>query len=71
MSEPEYTDEEIARFKDGGRMNDTGMIVFRDGRPIDLPGCPVPDDETLSRLEKKWEAWARKVPRRLALSLSR
>ena len=46
----------------GDRMNGTGMIVFRDGHPIELPGCPLPDDATLERLRKQNEEWARAVP---------
>ena len=45
----------------GDRM-DAGSITFRDGFPIDMPGDPVPDDETLARLEKRAKAHAREFP---------
>ena len=45
----------------GDRM-DAGSITFRDGFPIDMPGDPVPDDETLARLKKQSEEFARRVP---------
>ena len=45
----------------GDRM-DAGSITFRDGFPIDMPGDPVPDDETLARIEKRNKEWARDVP---------
>ena len=45
----------------GDRM-DAGSITFRDGFPIDMPGDPVPDDETLARLEKRAKANAREFP---------
>ena len=47
----------------GDRMAGTGMIIFDEGGyPVDRPGCPVPDDETLERLRKQNEEWARAVP---------
>ncbi len=46
----------------GDRM-DAGSITFDvDGFPIDKPGDPVPDDETLARLKKQGEEWERDVP---------
>lgn len=45
----------------GDRM-DAGSITFRDGFPIDMPGDPVPDDETLARLEKRAKENAREFP---------
>ncbi len=45
----------------GDRM-DAGSITFRDGFPIDKPGDPVPDDETLARIEKQNREFARSVP---------
>ena len=45
----------------GDRM-DAGSITFRDGFPIDMPGDPVPDDETLARLEKRAKEHAREFP---------
>lgn len=45
----------------GDRMN-AGSITFRNGVPIDMPGDPLPDDETLERLRKQNEEWARAVP---------
>ena len=45
----------------GDRM-DAGSITFRDGFPIDMSGDPVPDDETLARLKKQGEEFARRVP---------
>ena len=46
----------------GDRM-DAGSITFDvDGFPIDKPGDPVPDDETLARLKKQSEEWERAVP---------
>ena len=46
----------------GDRM-DAGSITFDvDGFPIDKPGDPVPDDETLARLEKRARQHARAFP---------
>ena len=45
----------------GDRM-DAGSITFRDGVPIDMPGDPVPDDETLARLKKQGEEFRRRIP---------
>ena len=46
----------------GDRM-DAGSLTFDvDGFLIDKPGDPIPDDETLARLEKRAKEHAREFP---------
>ena len=47
----------------GDRMGgDNDILVWRDGNLIDVPGAPVPDDETLARLEKRAKEHSREFP---------
>ena len=45
-----------------GERMDAGSITFRNGRPIDKLGDPIPDDETLARLKKRARRHARAFP---------